>query len=118
MSSLLVFTRDLRLDDNPALCAAAADGPMHCLFVKDEAILNSATTSQRRQAFLDQCLEDVSRSLAERGAKLDLVYGDWFETVQRSIRDLKVDSVHVADDYSQYAQTRLRVQVRFGRGRT
>ncbi len=107
MSSLLVFTRDLRLDDNPALCAAAADGPMHCLFVKDEAILNSPTTSQRRQAFLDQCLDDVSRSLAERGAKLNLVYGDWFETVQRSIRDLKVDSVHVADDYSQYAQTRL-----------
>ena len=107
MSSLLVFTRDLRLDDNPALCAAAADGPMHCLFVKDEAILNNPTTSQRRLSFLDQCLEDVSCSLTDRGSELEVAYGNWLEQVQQRVRELKVTSVHISDDYSLYAQTRL-----------
>jgi len=107
MSSLLVFTRDLRLDDNPALCAAAADGPMHCLFVMDDAILHKPTTSQRRRSFLDQCLEDLSRSLRDRGAKLEVAYGNWFDQIQQRVRELNVTSVHISDDYSLHAQTRL-----------
>lgn len=107
MSSLLVFTRDLRLDDNPALCAAAADAPMHCLFVMDDSVLNKSTTSHRRREFLGQCLDDLSRSLTERGGKLEVAYGNWLEQIQERIRELDITSVHISDDYSLYAQTRL-----------
>ena len=41
--SVMVFTRDLRLADNPALAAAARAPAMVPLFVLDEAILRRAS---------------------------------------------------------------------------
>ena len=40
MSSVMWFRRDLRLADNEALCAAAANGPVTPLFVIDPALFD------------------------------------------------------------------------------
>ena len=107
MTSLMVFTRDLRIDDNPALCAAAADGPISCVFVMDDQIVNASTASPRRQAFLQQCLGDLSNSLEELGAGLEVISGNWSEQLQKRAHELQATSVHISDDYSSYAKRRL-----------
>ncbi len=106
-TSLMIFTRDLRIDDNPALCAAAATENLECLFVIDTEIFRSGTASKRRGVFLNQCLADLSKSLEERGAHLDIVTGNWSQEVRRRIRELNPRSVHISDDYSSYAKHRL-----------
>ena len=47
MTSIMWFRRDLRLRDNPALRAAAADGPVLGLFVLDPVLWRSAGPSRR-----------------------------------------------------------------------
>ncbi|MFC6344099.1 deoxyribodipyrimidine photo-lyase, partial [Nocardioides hankookensis] len=47
MASVMWFRRDLRLADNPALVAAAADGAVLPLFVLDPTLWEAAGPSRR-----------------------------------------------------------------------
>ena len=107
MTSLMLFTRDLRVDDNPALYAAAETGHFHCLFVKDDRVRSSPIASERRNNFLEQCLEDLSHSLTQRGSELEILTGDWLDEVTSRAADLGAQSIHMAKDYSTYAKQRL-----------
>ena len=103
----MVFTRDLRVDDNPALFAAGSQGPLSCLFVMDDKFVASRRWSPRRQTFLLQCLTDLDASLKQLGACLEVVPGCWSQEVQRRAIELDATSIHVSEDYSFYAQQRL-----------
>ena len=107
MTSLMIFTRDLRVDDNQALCAAAAEGPISCMFVMDDQILDASTASHRRQAFLEQCLGDLANSLEALGASLEIARGNWSEQIQKRAHELQATNLHISDDYSSYAKRRL-----------
>jgi deoxyribodipyrimidine photo-lyase len=50
--SVMVFTRDLRLADNPALSTAALAGAVVPLFVWDQQILGPASGNAGRLGFL------------------------------------------------------------------
>ena len=69
MVALVWFRRDLRVHDHPALCAALASReqvvPVFCL---DDRLLHGRHASGPRTAFLLECLADLDRQLAERGA--------------------------------------------------
>jgi deoxyribodipyrimidine photo-lyase len=65
--SVMVFTRDLRLGDNPALAAAAREGAVVPLFVLDEAILARTGGHANRLGFLHDSLHDLDTSLRARG---------------------------------------------------
>lgn len=106
MTSLMLFTRDLRVDDNPALYAAAETGHFHCLFVKDDRVRSSPIASERRNNFLEQCLKDLSHSLTQRGSELEILTGDWLDEVTSRAADLGAQSIHMAKDYSTYAKQR------------
>ena len=103
----MVFTRDLRVDDNPALCAAANAGTMSCLFVVDDKFAGAPGASQRRQTFLLQSLSDLDHSLRKLGAHLEVVYGDWSQQVQQRALELGASNIHLSEDYSFYAKRRL-----------
>ena len=107
MTSLMVFTRDLRVDDNPALCAAANTGTMSCLFVVDDKFAGGPGASQRRQTFLLQSLSDLDQSLHKLGTHLEVVYGDWSQQVQQRALELGASNIHLSEDYSFYAKRRL-----------
>ena len=96
----MVFTRDLRVDDNPALCAAANAGNMSCLFVVDDKFAGAPGASQRRQTFLLQSLSDLDQSLRKLGAHLEVVYGDWSQQVQQRALELGASNIHLSEDYS------------------
>ena len=67
-TALAWFTRDLRVHDHPALCAALDAGdrvvPVFCL---DDRLLNGRHASGPRTAFLLECLRDLDAALREIG---------------------------------------------------
>ena len=78
MSALHVFTRDLRLHDNPGLMAAAPDAIP--VFVADRDA-ERRHASPNRQAFLDECLVELDGDLRELGSSLVYRAGPWVDTV-------------------------------------
>ena len=93
---VVLFSRDLRAHDNPALAAAAERFEQVVpLFVLDEGLLGSTN----RTAFLLEALADLRTSL---GGKLVVRRGDVIEEILR----LRGDAVFVAADSSSYAQRR------------
>ena len=74
MVSIVLFTRDLRVHDHPALTAAAGAGEdVVPLFVLEPQLLDR---SANRAQFLMESLGDLDRSLASRGAGLVLREGE------------------------------------------
>jgi deoxyribodipyrimidine photo-lyase len=73
-TTVAVFTRDLRVRDNPMLAAAARADQVVPLFVRDERI--GAGFAAGRTRFLDEGLADLDATLREIGGKLVVREGD------------------------------------------
>jgi deoxyribodipyrimidine photo-lyase len=104
-TALVVFTRDLRVRDHPALVTAAAADQVVPLFVFDDAVV-AAHGSVNRTAFLLDCLADLRRSLRGVGADLVLRRGDWVSEVAGLARRVGAGAVHLSADVSALAQRR------------
>ena len=106
---MVVFTRDLRVHDNPALAAAVASGAAIVpLFILDDELLSSDLASPpTRLAFLAGSLRDLHESLRARGAGLLVRRGEWIDDVRQVSALVAATDVHVADDVTPYAQRRL-----------
>ncbi len=92
-TAVVLFTRDLRLHDNPALAAAHREAERVIpLFVRDPAFHVSA----RRLAFLDRRLSDLPG--------LTIARGDPVEEIHR----FSPDVVYCSEDASRYAVRRER----------
>ncbi|TIC79028.1 deoxyribodipyrimidine photo-lyase [Nocardioides sp. GY 10127] len=98
------FRRDLRLADNPALLAAAEDGPVLPLFVLDDRLWGPAGPSRR--AYLAASLRSLDASLRQRHTGLAVVHGDPAEQVVAAARAAGASTVHVAADYGPYGSAR------------
>ncbi len=104
----MVFTRDLRVTDNPALAAAAGQSEhVVPLFVFDDALLARVGEHASRLRFLLESLRDLDGSLRSRGGALVVRRGDWVAEVIETARAAGAGPVHVADDVSGYASRRL-----------
>jgi deoxyribodipyrimidine photo-lyase len=109
-TAVVLFTRDLRVHDNPTLRTAATQADRVLpLFVLDETILRSSHNSPNRAAFLVGALRDLDRSLKELGSHGLVVRRGDVAQETRSVAD-EVDAavVHVSEDWSGYAQSRQR----------
>ena len=107
MTAVVLFTRDLRIRDNPALHAALADGERVVpLFVLDDGILTGGFNRPNRAHFLAAALADLDASLRERGGGLVVRRGDVVEEAARVAEAVGADVVHVAGDVSRYAVRR------------
>ncbi|MFD2420751.1 cryptochrome/photolyase family protein [Amycolatopsis pigmentata] len=101
-AAVAVFTRDLRVHDNPMLAAAARAGKVVPLFVVDEKI----SVPDGRARFLAESLADLDRSLRERGGALVVRSGDPVDQIRRVAEEVGAERVHIAADVSGYAQAR------------
>jgi deoxyribodipyrimidine photo-lyase len=103
---VVVFTRDLRVHDNPALVSACTNADVVVpLFVLDDSIMDAA--SPNRIGFLVDCLRDLDRSLRQLGAPLVVRRGRWVDEVMAVASLTAAESIHIADDVSSYARRRL-----------
>ena len=106
-TAVVLFTRDLRVHDNPALHAAVRGSEQVVpLFVLDTALLGTAFNRPNRAHFLARCLSDLDGALRERGAHLVVRRGDVVEQVLDVVRRVNADVVHLAGDISGYAVRR------------
>lgn len=106
MTQIVLFTRDLRVHDHPALSAAARsrEGVVP-LFVLDPAL---SGRSPNRDRFLSQCLHDVDRSLHRLGAQLAIREGETVDRVVDLARETRASAVHISEDVSAFALRRER----------
>jgi deoxyribodipyrimidine photo-lyase len=107
-ASMMLFTRDLRLTDNPALSAAVTAAPeLLPAFVLDDDLLARPTVSASRVSFLRDSLRDLDAGLRQAGGALVVRRGPWVDTVIATAREAGAETIQVADDVSAYAQRRL-----------
>jgi deoxyribodipyrimidine photo-lyase len=104
VASIVLFTRDLRLHDHPALTAAIrTGGDVVPLFVLDPSLLGR---SPNRDRFMAASLGDLDRLLQKRGATLVLRQGTPAQLVREVAKESEATVVHMSADGSAYARRR------------
>ena len=105
---VVVFTRDLRVRDHPALTAAIAQSEQIVpLFVFDDDVIARRAVGPNRWQFLLDSLQSLDVSLRERGSLLMFRRGRWIDEVVRLVRAVDAQAVYLSDDHSALAKRRL-----------
>ncbi|MGH2752038.1 MAG: cryptochrome/photolyase family protein [Actinomycetota bacterium] len=106
-TAVVLFTRDLRLHDHPALHEALrwADRVVPA-FVLDDGILDSRYGRPNRVTFLVETLRDLDYSLKDRGARLVVRRGDIVKETMAIVAGAGAGGLFVSADWSKYAQAR------------
>ena len=104
--AIVLFNRDLRLRDNPALAAAAKAERIVPLFVLDEQLLGSRFAAPNRVAFMLEALADLDEALRRTGARLFVRRGDPVAEAVAVARDCGAEEIHASADWSRYARRR------------
>jgi len=107
-TAVVLFNRDLRLRDNPALAAAARAERTVPLFVFDEALLGSRFAAPNRVAFMLEALHDLDGALRNAGGRLFVRRGDPVREAVAVARECGAGALHVSADCSAYARQRER----------
>jgi deoxyribodipyrimidine photo-lyase len=105
-TALVLFNRDLRVHDNPALAAAARAERTVPLFVLDERLLGSRFAAPNRVAFMREALVDLDWALRRAGGRLCLRGGDPVAEAVAVARECGAERIHVSADHSAYARRR------------
>lgn len=101
---IVLFTRDLRVADHPALVAACAHAKTVVpLYVLDPVL---AGRSANRDRFLHQSLADLRSALIRRGGDLVIRRGDPVAETIKLARDVGAEAIGVSADVSRYARRR------------
>ena len=103
-TAIVLFTRDLRVADNPAL-ALACRSARHVvpLFVLHDGL---GFAVPNRVRFLHDCLADLRDSLRQRGGDLVIRHGDPVAEAMRVADETGADGLVLAGDVSAYARRR------------
>jgi deoxyribodipyrimidine photo-lyase len=114
-TSIVLFTRDLRLHDHPALTAAVRSSERVVpAFVIDDTLISGRSGTPNRLAFLLESLADLDRSLRKRGTRLVLRRGDVVHEAIGLARETGAESIYLSEDVSAYARRRQRLLEREG----
>ena len=103
-TAVVLFTRDLRVRDNPALATACANAervvPLFVLDPKLQAI------SANRIRFMHQALADLRETLRGKGGDLIIRRGDPIDETIKLARKAGAEGIALAADVSEYARAR------------
>ncbi|MFD3459000.1 cryptochrome/photolyase family protein [Nocardia fluminea] len=106
--AIALFTRDLRVHDNPVLTAAAREADRVVpLFVVDHALVPDRCPPNRAH-FLAAALTDLDEELRALGAELVVRRGAVADVIDEVIAETGATSVHLAEDVSRYSRQRER----------
>jgi deoxyribodipyrimidine photo-lyase len=105
-TAVLLFNRDLRVHDHPALAAAARAERTVPLFVFDERLLGSRFAAPNRVAFMLEALRDLDQNLRRAGGRLFVRHGDPVREAIAVARGCGATALHVSADWSAYARAR------------
>jgi deoxyribodipyrimidine photo-lyase len=110
-TGLVWFRRDLRVQDNAALCDALQRCErVHCVFVFDRDILDALPRADRRVEFIRESLVELDARLRELAghpqAGLIVQHDFPVASIPRLASELGAQAVFAAHDYEPYSQTR------------
>jgi deoxyribodipyrimidine photo-lyase len=101
------FRHDLRLRDNAALCAAAADASeLLPVFVLDDRLLHGDRSGEPRTRFLLDCVARLAADLASRGSRLVLRHGDPVAEIEKILQETHADLLSFGRAYAPAAMRR------------
>lgn len=107
MSAIVWLRRELRLHDNPPLCAALKRHEQVVVaFCLDPALLRGRNASPRRTQFMLECLADLDDSLRARGSALVLLRGAPERELPALAARLGASELFTTSDASPYAAAR------------
>lgn len=108
--SYFLFTRDLRLDDNPALDFALKNAksviPIFIL-TKEQTGKENKYRSNRAIEFMLGCLAKLSTDLQKRGAKLHIFHGNLITVLKMLRKTDEIDTIYLTEDYSPFSKWRI-----------
>jgi len=93
------FRRDLRLSDHPALCAAAAEGPVIPVYVLDDEGPDHHAMGGASRWWLHHSLESLDASLGRHRSKLVLRRGDAATEIAKLAEETGACEVHAIRHY-------------------
>jgi deoxyribodipyrimidine photo-lyase len=109
MTILHWFRRDLRLDDNTALSAAARDSDgVVPVFVLDDHYARDPNVGPSRFRFLRESLENLEAALEKVGARLVVRRGPAAEALPRLLAETGAGAVYANDEIGPYPERRDR----------
>ena len=103
--TVVLFTRDLRVREHPALWSAAGAGEVVPLVVLDPTML---ARSANRARFYLECLADLDRSLSLLGGTLVVRSGDTVNETLRVASEAGCGTVALTGDVGAIAEGRIR----------
>jgi len=105
-TAIVLFTRDLRVRDNPALASACASAERVVpLYVLDPKLQD---LSANRTRFLHQALADLRETLRGMGGDLVIRRGDPVAETVKLAREVNAEGIAMAADVSTYATRRTK----------
>jgi deoxyribodipyrimidine photo-lyase len=106
-SAVVLFNRDLRVHDHPALMAAIrAANIVVPLFVFDDHILSGDFARPNRIKFLVDCVHGLRAELESRGGTLFVRRGDLVQEAMAMAASTGAGALYVTEDYSSYGRRR------------
>ena len=103
-TSLVWLRQDLRLDDQPAIAAAAGEGPFAALYVLDDETPGCFAIGGAQRWWLYHSLKKLSGEIRKRGGALLLRRGRSAETVARVAEQLGATTIHAMRHYEPWWQ--------------
>ena len=102
------FRRDLRLEDNHALCQALKGSlPVLPIFIFDTNILDKLSDRfDRRVDFIHQRLQDLDNTLKKTGRSLHIFHGTAASVFSQLIQKYNISTVFINRDYEPFALQR------------
>jgi deoxyribodipyrimidine photo-lyase len=107
-TAVVWFRRDLRLEDNPALRAAAESERVAAVFCFERGLWAGRHASPNRNAYLLACLRELDAALADAGGRLHYRRGDPAVEIPRFADECGAGAVHVNRDHTAHARERDR----------
>ena len=116
MTSLFIFTRDLRLEDNTGLIKGLKNSenalPVF-IFDSNQITDKNSYKSNNCVQFMIECLEDLDSQLKKKGSRLFYFYGSDYEIIIRNIiknsDKYDIKSIYISMDYTPFAKHRQKI---------
>lgn len=107
-TSLFIFRRDLRLDDNTALIEALKHSVtvIPCFIFDPRQYKAHPYLSVPALRFMVESLSDLEEQLNAAGGKLYIFEGEAHKIVEELIRSQSVNAVYVNEDYTPFSRSR------------
>jgi len=107
-SSLFLFRRDLRLEDNTGLIEAlqSSEEVIPCFILDPRQLKQNSYFSSNAFQFMVNSLRELDSSLRQRGARLHLFKGVAEEVVASILRREGVEAVFLNRDYTPFSKLR------------